>query len=88
MVKKERLYQKAKESPANFSFNKLCSLAEKVGFEFRNQRGSHKIYKHPKLRKMMNFQPDKHDKSKAKKNQIKQLMDFIDEFKLIRGEDV
>jgi len=38
----------------------------------------------------MNFQQDKHDKGKAKIKQIKQLLEFIDEFKLIRleGKDV
>jgi len=83
MGRKEKLYNKAKTSPTNFKFKELCSLAEYVGFVFRNQSGSHKIYKHPEKERMMNFQPDKNDKSKAKKIQIRQLIDFIDEFKLI-----
>jgi len=86
---KKKLYNKAKTSPTNFRFNELCSLAESVGFVFRNQSGSHKIYKHPTLKKIMNFQPDKREKSKAKKTQIRQLLDFIDEFKMIgEGDDV
>ena len=84
MGRKEKLYKKAKASPTNFKFSELCSLAESVGFVFRNQTGSHKIYKHATLKGMMNFQPDK---GKAKKNQIRQLLDFIDEHKLIRGEE-
>lgn len=82
MGKKEKLYHKAKTSPSNLKYDELCLLAEKVGFEFRNQSGSHKIYKHPNHKKMMNFQPDKRDKSKAKRCQIRQLLDFIDEFGL------
>ena len=85
MGKKEKLYRKAKESPTNLTYNELCSLAEMVGFEYRRSHGDHKIYKHPKLREIMNFQPDKSDKSKAKMYQINQLIDFIDENKLVEG---
>lgn len=83
MGKKERLFEKAKNSAANLRFEELCLLAEMVGFIFRNQNGDHKIYKHKNFKGMMNFQPDKHDKSKAKIFQIKQLVNFIEEFKLI-----
>ena len=83
MRKKEKNYKKAKESPENLTFSELCSLAEYAGFEFRNQTGSHKIYKHPTLKKMLNFQPDKKDKSKAKKYQIKQLITLINDYNLM-----
>jgi len=80
MVRKSKLFNKAKNSPDNFKFKELCTLAENVGFIFRNQTGSHKIYKHKLFNKIMNFQPDKHDKSKAKKYQTNQLINFIEEF--------
>ena len=83
MGKKDKILTKAKSSPGNLSFNELCSLAEHAGFEFRNQTGSHKIFKHPTIKKMLNLQPDKHDKSKAKKYQIKQLVAHIDDFNLM-----
>ena len=79
MAKKDRLLEKARTSPGNLLFNEICALAESVGFIFRNQAGSHRIYKHPATGKMMNFQPDKRDKSKAKRYQIRQLLAFIDE---------
>ena len=82
MGKKDKLYRKAKKSPGNLSFTEICSLAEHVGFEFRNQSGSHKIYKHPKIKKMLNFQPDK---SKAKKYQAKQLVAIIENNNLMEG---
>lgn len=82
----KKLYKKAKESPTNLNFSALLALAEMVGFEERNQNGSHKIYKHREIAGgHMNFQPDKHDHSKAKLTQIKQLVKFIDENKLIDG---
>jgi predicted RNA binding protein YcfA (HicA-like mRNA interferase family) len=85
MGKKNKILTKAKKSPENLTFNELCSLAEHAGFEFRNQTGSHKIYKHPTIKKMLNLQPDKNDKSKAKKYQIKQLIAYIDDFNLMEN---
>jgi hypothetical protein len=88
MGKKEKLYKKAKESSRNLSFDELCLLAEKIGFIFKRQKGSHKLYKHPdlvhpRIGKRMNFQPDERDKSKAKRYQIEQLIEFIEYFHLI-----
>ena len=88
MGKTDKLIKKAKTSPTNFTFDEICLLAKRVGFDFRNQTGSHKIYKHPIYNKMMNFQPDKRDKSKAKRNQIDQLLEFIDEFILKENNHV
>lgn len=88
MGKKKKLFSKALNSPKNFPFKELCKLAEQCGFTLRGHGGSHKIYKHPTLKKMMNFQPDKHDSSKAKSYQVKQLTDFIDEYNLIGEQDV
>lgn len=83
MSKKDKIYKKAKYSPENLTFNELCSLAEHAGFEFRNQSGSHKIYKHPVNKKMMNFQPDEKNKGKAKKYQVGQLIEIIEEYNLM-----
>ncbi len=81
---KQKTYAKLKNAPSNASFSDICRLAEQVGFVFRNQKGSHKVYKHPRHRYTMNFQPDKKDKSKAKKYQVAQLIGFIDEHNLIK----
>ncbi len=81
-----KLYKKVKDSPNNASFSDLCKLAEEIGFVFRNQSGSHSIYKHPNYNQIMNFQPDKRDKSKAKRYQVSQLISFIDDNKIIREE--
>jgi predicted RNA binding protein YcfA (HicA-like mRNA interferase family) len=87
MTKKiNKLYKKLKKSPINAAYNEICQLAQEAGFVFRKQSGSHKIYKHPIYRRIMNFQPDKSDKSKAKKYQVSQLIDFIDNNKLIKED--
>ena len=77
---------KALSSKNNYLFKDLCSLAERAGFVFRSQRGSHLIYKHPsyfseKSFNTLNLQPDKNNPSKAKPYQVKQVVDFIREAK-------
>ena len=81
MGKKEKIFRKAKNSPANVDFGELCYLAEKVKCEFRNQSGSHKTYKHTEYKKTLNFQPDNNGKAKA--YQVRQLINFIDEHNLM-----
>lgn len=81
-----KIYIKLKKSPTNATYSEICQLAEHAGFVFRKQKGSHKIYKHPSLKGTMNFQSDKKDKSKAKKYQVSQLIDFIDRYELIKKE--
>jgi len=71
----EKLLARARNSPFGITFDELCRIADKNGFIFRRQSGSHKIYKHPQGA-LMNFQPDKN--GMAKVYQLKQLLDFID----------
>lgn len=75
MTAKEKLLDKARNSPTGITFDELCNLAKKSGFTFRRQNGGHKIYKHP-CGAMMNFQPGKN--GMAKPYQVRQLIDFID----------
>ncbi|CAN2042166.1 Toxin HicA [Candidatus Magnetomoraceae bacterium gMMP-15] len=93
MDKLKKLYIKAKNSPSNINFNDLCALAKKVGFIYKRQKGSHRLYKHaylnhPKLGMRMNFQPDNKDKNKAKAYQVRQLLEFIDYFNLFEVKNV
>lgn len=64
-------------------FEELCSLAEIYGWEFKRQKGSHKLYANPALLgepgHRMNFQPDSN--GTAKDYQIVQLLDAIDHLK-------
>ncbi len=83
MSKKDKILAKAKNSPGNLSFSELCTLAKHAGFEFRNQTGSHKIFKHPTIKKVLNLQPDKNDRSKAKIYQTKQLVAIVEDFNLM-----
>ena len=86
MGRRDKLYQKAKNSPKNLQFDELCSLAISVGFEKRKLKrrkkgSSHIILKHPILKGMMNFQKGKG--GKAIPYQVRQLLDYIETNKLI-----
>jgi len=78
MSKCDKLLEKAKNSPNNFSFPEICQLAECYGFIFQRQSASHIIYEHPTLRieqnRLLNFQ---NFKGKAKPYQVKQLLKAI-----------
>lgn len=84
MAKCKKLLEKAKHSPNNLRFNELCKLAECYGWVFDRQNGtSHAIYLHPALGNtsgaLMNFQDDS---GKAKRGQIRQLLNAIQELEL------
>jgi len=78
MSKCDKLLEKAKNSPNNFSFSEICQLAECYDFVIQRQSSSHIIYEHPSLRiernRLMNFQ---NFKGKAKPYQVRQLLRAI-----------
>jgi len=78
MNKCDKLLEKAKNSPNNFSFDEICQLAECYDFIFQRKSGSHTIYEHPILKieqnRLMNFQ---NFKGKAKPYQVRQLLKAI-----------
>ena len=78
MSKCDKLLEKARNSPNNFSFSDICYLAECHGFRFERQQGSHKIYKHPELllsqNRIMNFQ---NMRGKAKPHEVRRLLRAI-----------
>jgi hypothetical protein len=80
MGKREKLREKAKNSPHNLRYAEICKLATSYGWIFQRQEGtSHGVYIHPLLGNtpgaLMNFQ-DKN--GKAKHYQVKQLLDAIE----------
>lgn len=81
----DKLLKRAEKSPKNLRFSEVCQLAECYGFLFARQRGtSHRIYKHPKLRDVMNFQDNQ---GRAKPYQVKQLLNAIKELTRLPSED-
>ncbi|MGH9822014.1 MAG: type II toxin-antitoxin system HicA family toxin [Blastocatellia bacterium] len=76
MAGREKLLEKAHNSPDGLRFEELCRLAEFHGFQFDRQTGSHKIFVHAESGKVLNFQ-DKNGKAKA--YQVRQFLRAVEE---------
>ena len=84
MTSFEKLYEKAKLSPNNFSFEDLCLLAEKAGFVFARQSGTtHRIYKHAKIKALEGMINLQNVRGKAKPYQVRQVLALIEEYELM-----
>ena len=73
-------------SDANFSFSDLCQILQILGFEVRI-KGSHHIFSKEGVAEILNLQPQKADKSKAKAYQVKQVRAVILKYKLVNQDD-
>ena len=73
-------------SDANFSFSDLCQILQILGFEVRI-KGSHHIFSKEGVAEILNLQPQKADKSKAKAYQVKQVRAIILKYKLVNQDD-
>lgn len=69
-------------SDANISFNELCNLLIRLGFNKRI-RGSHHIFFKNGIEEILNLQPKG---SKVKPYQVKQVRNIIIRYKLGGGE--
>jgi predicted RNA binding protein YcfA (HicA-like mRNA interferase family) len=65
-------------SDANISFEDLCGLLKKLGFDERT-RGSHHIFRKAGVIEKINLQ---HDGSKAKAYQVRQVRAMVVKYKL------
>ena len=65
-------------SDANISFNDLCGLVKRFGFEERS-RGSHHVFRKEGVEEKINLQ---RDDDKAKSYQVRQVRALILKYKL------
>ena len=63
----------------NIKYTDFQNLIIDLGFEFKRQKGSHKIYFHNGIKEFMNIQSDG---NKAKDYQVKQLRNIVLEHNL------
>ncbi len=84
MSRTEKLIRKLRSGSA-LSFGELQAILELFGFRLDRTGGSHHIYVHPQVSRPVSIQPDGKD---AKRYQVRQVRDIIDEFELepIRDE--
>jgi hypothetical protein len=69
-------------SDANISFDDLCGLLERLGFE-RRTRGSHNVFRRPGVAEKPNLQRSGNN---AKVYQVRQVRDIILRYRL--GEEL
>lgn len=79
MAGDEKILEQIFDGRSAIAFRDLQRVLRKLGFELVRTRGSHHIYRHPKVPRHMNIQPVGHE---AKPYQIRQLRDIINEFDL------
>lgn len=71
------LRARARSHPASIRFDEVCALAEHHGFALVRQRGSHRMYRRPGFRRLLNFQPK--GAGMAKAYQVRQLLLALEE---------
>ncbi len=82
MSKAEKLAAKllTGRSDKNFSFDDLCYVIERAGFEPRGGKGSHRIYAREGVVEIINVQP--RDGGQAKPYQVKQVRELLVKYKI------
>lgn len=61
----------------NIKFIELTKILKNMGFSLDRISGSHHVFTYPGIIDIIDLQPDKHDHSKAKPYQVKQVRNFI-----------
>ncbi|HEV7601388.1 MAG TPA: type II toxin-antitoxin system HicA family toxin [Bradyrhizobium sp.] len=74
MPSRQKTFDQILEGRRAISFRDFEALLGALGFTLVRQRGSHRIYIHPKIDRSFPVQPDDHD---AKHYQVRQLRDMI-----------
>ncbi|GAB4439499.1 MAG: type II toxin-antitoxin system HicA family toxin [Anaerolineae bacterium] len=79
MGRKQKLLQKALNSPRNLRFNEMVTLVEAFGFELSRIGGSHHIFTHPAVDELINIQ---NVAGQAKPYQVKQFLQLVERYNL------
>ena len=75
-----KTWARVRQGSRNLSFYELESLAKAFGFRHIRTSGSHRIFAHPRVPAMLNFQPARD--GSAKRYQIRQLVTLIERYGL------
>jgi predicted RNA binding protein YcfA (HicA-like mRNA interferase family) len=75
----KKTLQKILGGSTNVRFAEMVSLVEAFGFRLDRVRGSHHIFVHPDLDRLLNLQEVK---GKAKPYQIRQFLKLVEEYNL------
>ncbi len=77
-------YQKVLSGQGTIAFRDFEALLEALGFAFKGQKGSHRIYFHPSVGRPFPVQPDGKE---TKRYQVRQLRDMMRKYGIGFGPD-
>ena len=77
---KLRRLERARNNPRDVRFSDLLSLVEAHGFVLDRIDGSHHVYKHLRVRELLNLQPRRD--GKAKPYQVREFLARVKEYGL------
>ncbi len=76
---RRKILDKALSGPENIRFKEIISLAQSFGFSLSRISGSHHIFVHPAIPKLINLQ---NVSGKAKPYQVRQLLKLVEVYNL------
>lgn len=77
----KRLYERIRQgSLQNVSFADFVRLIEAFGWRFDRQEGSHRVFRHGRVRERLSLLPDRN--GQAKPYQIRHFLDYVDDYNL------
>ena len=85
MPRNRKLLLKALNNPRGLRFDEFTALIEAFSFEFRRQRGSHRIYSRADAGERVNIQPRADGKAKAE--QVREFLRLAEQQGLRLEED-
>jgi len=84
-LNKRKLLAKIQNSSKNVRYGDFAALIEAFGFMYERTEGSHRMYKHKDVAKIVNAQ---NEKGQAKPYQIKQFFALVKKYDIeLEGED-
>jgi predicted RNA binding protein YcfA (HicA-like mRNA interferase family) len=82
-MNKRRILEKALAGSRNISFDEFVALLEAFGFRLSRINGSHHVFVHQQVRKIVNLQEEN---GKAKYYQVRQFLRLVEQNHLELGE--
>lgn len=83
-MKPERLLERIRRGQVrNVSFDDLVHLVEALGFRLDRIRGSHRVFRHPRVPRPVVLQDAA---GEAKSYQVRQVLEVIESYNLAPGE--
>ncbi len=78
-MNKRKLLERIIHNPKNTRFADMIILLEYFGFELIRRKGSHHIFKHPKIEELLNLQ---NVQGEAKPYQVRQFLRLVEKYNL------